>query len=138
MLYENLAWFPLRAAVSRANAGAVPLGPRDPIRAALGADLSGAEPLATGASAAPGVVLWGEAYNTEWKASSSGQTLGHVRAFGWENGYRVTREGPVDIAFGGQSQRWALLGVSLLIWLIVAFWWWRTRPCAAAQCQARP
>ncbi len=94
VLYENLAWFPLRAAVSGADADAVPLGPRDPIRAALGADLSGAEPLASGAAAPPGVVLWGEAYNTQWKASSSGQTLQHVRAFGWENGYRVTREGP--------------------------------------------
>ena len=96
VLYENLAWIPLRATVSGAAADSVPLGPRDPIRAALGADLSGAEPLASGAAASPGVVLWGEAYNTEWKASSSGQTLRHVRAFGWANGYRVTREGPVD------------------------------------------
>ena len=80
---------------TRAVAGAVPLGPRDPIRAALGVDLSAAQPLPTGAAAPPGIVLWGEAFNSEWKATSSGQTLDHVRAFGWENGYRVTREGTV-------------------------------------------
>ena len=127
VLYENLAWIPLRAAVSRDAAGSVPLGPRDPIRAALGADLSGAEPLASGAAAPPGVVFWGEAYDSKWKASSSGQTLRHVRAFGWANGYRVTREGSVSIAFADQWQRWLLLAVSLLIWLFVVFRWWRTR-----------
>ena len=66
VLYENLAWIPIRASVGRADAGAVPVGPRDPVRAALGTDLSGATPLASGATAPPGVVLWGEAYDSEW------------------------------------------------------------------------
>ena len=127
VFYENLAWIPLRASVSRADADAVPVGPRAPVRAALGTDLSGATPLASGATAPPGVVLWGEAYDSEWTASSSGTALRHVRTFGWANGYRVTSADPVSIEFGEQWQRWAMLGVSLLIWLFVAFRWWRTR-----------
>jgi hypothetical protein len=127
VLYENLAWIPIRASVGRADAGAVPVGLRAPVRAALGTDLSGATPLASGATAPPGVVLWGEAYDSEWTASSSGTALRHVRTFGWANGYRVTSADPVSIEFGEQWQRWAMLGVSLLIWLFVAFRWWRTR-----------
>ena len=128
-LYENLAWIPLRASVPAAGAGAVPTGSTDPTRAALDTDLSSARPLTSGETAAPGVVLWGEAYDGEWHASASsgGAALAHFRAFGWSNGYRVTRRTPVAISFGAQWQRWALLGVALLIWLFVVFWWWRTR-----------
>ncbi|MEX1008865.1 MAG: hypothetical protein WD271_13600, partial [Acidimicrobiia bacterium] len=96
---------------------------------ALGVDLSAAEPLPTAAPAAPGVVLWGEAYDTVWEATASetGTSLRHFRAFGWENGYRVTSESSVALAFAHQWQRWTLLGVSLVIWLFVLWRWWRTR-----------
>ena len=123
----ELAWIPLRASVKRADTGAVPAGARDPIRAALGTDVSTAAPLASDAAAPPGVVLWGEAYDSEWKATSAGTALRHFPAFGWTNGYRVTRADPVSIEFRDQWQRWALLGVSLVIWLFVVFRWWRTR-----------
>ena len=127
VLYENLAWIPLRASVSGRDAATVPAGPRDPTRAALGADLSAATPLPTGAAARPGVVLWGEAFDPAWEATAGGSQLRHFRAFGWENGYRATTRSPVSIAFADQWQRWALLGVALLIWLFVAWRWWRTR-----------
>jgi GT2 family glycosyltransferase len=126
-LYENLAWIPLRATLTGPAAASVPLGPRDPIRAALGTDLSAAEPLAPGASAAPGVVLWGEAFDREWEATAGSGSPTHTRAFGWSNGYRVTQAGDVEIAFAAQWQRWALLVVALVIWLVVGWWWWKTR-----------
>ena len=44
VLYENLAWIPLRAVVPAAQAGDVPVGSADPTRAALGVDLSTAQP----------------------------------------------------------------------------------------------
>jgi hypothetical protein len=132
VLYENLAWVPLRASVSAPDVTAVPVAPRDPTRAALGADLSAAEALPADAAAAPGVVLWGEAYDTAWEATgTNGQgtdrALRHFRAFGWENGYRVTSKSSVALSFADQWQRWAMLGASLVIWLFVLWRWWRTR-----------
>jgi hypothetical protein len=127
VLYENLAWIPLRASVPRDSAREIPRGGVDPIHAALATDLTAAVPLAPGAAAPAGAVLWSEAFNDDWDASAAGKSLTHFRAFGWENGYQVTRRGAVSISFGAQWQRWALLGVSLLIWLFVAWRWRRTR-----------
>jgi GT2 family glycosyltransferase len=131
VLYQNLAWIPLRASVTGPDVDAVPLGPHAAIPAALGTDLSGATPLPAGATAAPGVVLWGEAFDDAWKATIQGtdgdETVVHRRAFGWANGYRVPARGPVAIEFTAQWVRWALLAGALVIWLVVAWWWWRTR-----------
>jgi GT2 family glycosyltransferase len=128
-LYENLAWIPVAASVPRAAADAVPVGSVDPIRAALATDLPAAHPLPSSGTTPRGVVLWGEAYDSAWEANASGRerTLPHFRAFGWENGYRLTRPASVSLSFTDQWQRWALLGASVLIWLVVAWRWWRTR-----------
>ncbi len=131
VLYQNLAWIPLRASVAGTNADSVPLGAQAPIPAALGTDLSAATPLAPGATAEPGVVLWGEAYDDAWRATVQGtegdETLVHRRAFGWSNAFRVPARGPVTIEYTEQWRRWAFLGAALLIWLLVAWWFWRTR-----------
>jgi hypothetical protein len=74
-----------------------------------------------------GTVLWGEAFNSEWSATGGSASLRHERAFGWANGFALGRRGSVSIAYGAQWQRWALLAVSLLIWVIVAWRWRRTR-----------
>jgi len=129
-LYENLAWIPLRASIPAERADAVSVGGRDPIRATLGADISGARSLGADAAAPRGsVVLWGEAYDASWDgdAQPSGRTLPHFRSFGWSNGYRNAAGTPVAISFSEQWQRWALLIVSVLIWCFVVWRWWRTR-----------
>jgi GT2 family glycosyltransferase len=129
-LYENLAWIPMRASIPAERADAVSVGARDPIRVALGADLSGAQPLDAGAAAPRGsVVSWSEAYDEHWDgdAQPSGRSLPHFRAFGWSNGYRNAAGTPVAISFSEQWQRWALLLVSVLIWCFVVWRWWRTR-----------
>jgi GT2 family glycosyltransferase len=125
VLYENLAWIPLRAVVPVEQAGDVPVNSADPTRAAVGVELA-AKPAGSGRVPA-GTVLWAEAFDSHWTASSGGSDLRHVEAFGWSNGYRLTKAGSVDIAYTGQWQRWALLGGSLVIWLFVIWRWRRTR-----------
>ncbi len=122
VLYENLAYVPLRSVVP----GDVPVGSRRPNRAALTADLSGAVPLAS-APVPAGTVLWGEAYDSEWGAARNGSSLRHEQAFGWGNGFALGRPGTVSIDYGAQWQRWAMLAGSLLIWLLVVWRWRRTR-----------
>jgi hypothetical protein len=118
----------LRAVVPQDGADAVPVGVQDATRAALGADAITATPVPSSGAVVPGLLLWGEAYDREWEATAaSGGTLDHVRTFGWSNGYRVDRRSEVDVAFGAQWQRWALLGGALVIWLVVVWRWWRTR-----------
>jgi GT2 family glycosyltransferase len=128
VLYENLAWIPLRAAVPQADAAGVPVGVQDPTRAALGAGTIPAQPAPSSGAVEPGILLWGEAYDREWDATTgAGGNLDHVRTFGWSNGYKVERTSQVDVTFGAQWQRWALLGGALVIWLFVVWRWWRTR-----------
>src|SRR5262249_17216435 len=122
VLYQNLAYVPLRASIP----GRVPVDSPRPNRAALGADLSAAQPV-TPAPARPATVLWGEAYNSEWSASSGDESLRHEKAFGWANGYRLDTRGPVTITYDAQWQRWALLAGALVLWILVVWRWRRTR-----------
>ena len=92
VLYENLAYAPIRAAVRAARAArSTPGGPN---RAALGD-----RPHARGAAAVrarrpPGTAFWGEAYDSEWKATGGGDALRHQESFGWANGFVVGNAAP--------------------------------------------
>jgi GT2 family glycosyltransferase len=122
VLYENLAYSPIRAVVHRR----VPVDSARPNRAAAATDLSGAVPVTSGAAPA-GTVLWGEAYDAEWSATRGGRSLRHERAFGWANGFPSTRPGTVSIAYDAQWRRWAMLTGVLVLWLLVVWRWRRTR-----------
>jgi hypothetical protein len=126
VLYENLAWIPLRGVVTGPAAADVPVGDVAPVPAALGADVSGSAEAATG-TVEPGLVLWGEAFDTSWDASANGKTLVQRETFGWSNGFTLPRRGDVSITFSEQWVRWAMLAISFVVWIIVAAWWWRTR-----------
>src|SRR5262249_43718894 len=115
VVYENLAWIPLKSVVPASSAEGVPVGSPDPTRAPPGVELQ-ANPVGDG-SVPPGTLLWGEAFDDHWTASASGGDLRHVEAFGWSNGYRVQRAGPVALEFDAQWQRWALLGGALVLWV---------------------
>lgn len=123
VLYENLAYAPIRAAVSPPS---LPVDSRRPNRAALATDLTRAVPLPSGA-VAPGTAFWGEAYDSEWKATGGDDTLRHQESFGWANGFVVERRAPVAITYEAQWVRWAMLGGALVIWLLVIWRWRRTR-----------
>ncbi|MET0421805.1 MAG: glycosyltransferase family 2 protein [Acidimicrobiia bacterium] len=128
VLYENLAWIPLRSVVTADAKRDVPIGSVAPISAALQTDVSAAvTPINGAAPVAPGLVLWGEAFNGSWEATSGGATLAHRRTFGWSNGYPLDSRGPVSITYTNQWLRWLLLGVSIVIWLFAAWRWWKTR-----------
>ena len=126
VLYENLAWIP-RAAVAAAVPGRVPVDSArpEPRRARN-------RPHPRGAAHrrppfVPGTILWGEAYDSEWDATSGGRSLRHEQAFGWANGFAAGRPGKVTLAYGEQWTRWAMLGGALVIWLFVFWRWRRTR-----------
>ena len=96
--------------------------------AALRADVSGAaEPVTGDEPVGPGLLLWGEAYDGAWEDGDASGSARHVETFGWANGFEVERRRPVSLAFADQWMRWALLAVSLAIWIVTAIWWWRTR-----------
>ncbi len=125
VLYENLAYAPIAAALGE-SAGGVPVDSRRPNVAALRTDLSGATALGS-QPVAPGTVLWGEAFDSEWNAASDGASLRHDEAFGWANGYALDRRGTVAITYGAQWVRWATLGAALVMWILVVWRWRRTR-----------
>ena len=81
----------------------------------------------TAAPVGAGTILWGEAYDSEWDATSDGRSLPHEQAFGWANGFVAKRRGTVSIAYAAQWHRWAMLAGALVIWLFVVWRWRRTR-----------
>src|SRR5262249_53003111 len=124
VLYENLAYAPIRSSVAPP---ALPVGSRRPNRAALTTDLSRAVPLESPGSASAGTAFWGEAYDSQWKATAGGDALRHQDPFGWAKGYVVDRRATVSMSYEAQWVRWAMLGGALVIWLLVLWRWRRTR-----------
>lgn len=124
-LYQNQAWAPGRALV-HGRGSRVPANPADPARAAAAADLSTARNVGSG-PVGPGAVLWFEAYDGSWHASSGGQTLSHRAAFGITNQFALGRRGSVSISQSGQGRAYALVGVEVLLWLLALAWWARGR-----------
>src|SRR4051812_17019571 len=124
VLYENLASAPVRSSVPPP---ALPVDSRRPNRAALGTDMTRAVALASPGASSVGTAFWGEAYDSEWKATAGGDALRHQRSFGWANGFVVGRRATVSIAYEAQWVRWAMLGGALVIWFLVLWRWRRTR-----------
>jgi hypothetical protein len=76
---------------------------------------------------APGTLLWEEAHDSHWEADGARVPVPED-AFGFINGYVVTRSrGAVSVHYTQQWQRWALLGGMLVIWIVVLWRWRRTR-----------
>jgi hypothetical protein len=122
-LYQNLAYAPIRAAVPPP---ALPVDSRRPNRAALATDLTRAVPLPSGPTSR-GTAFWGEAYDSEWKATGGGDALRHQEPFGWANGFVVDQRATVSISYEAQWVRWAMLAGALVIWVLVLWRWRRTR-----------
>jgi hypothetical protein len=83
-------------------------------------------PLPSGPTAR-GTAFWGEAYDSEWKATSGGDALRHQEPFGWANGFVVDQRAAVSISYEAQWVRWAMLAGALVIWVLVLWRWRRTR-----------
>ncbi len=126
VVYENLAWIPARAVVPDGS-GRVPLHAADPTIAALRSGIEDARPLRTDRRAPEGTVVLAERYDSRWHATTDRGDLRHGRAFGWANGYTLTRPAAVDLGFSGQWLRWVLVGLQLAIWAFAVSRWRRTR-----------
>ena len=126
VIFQNQAWAPIRSVVPDDAEVAVPKRSKDPLRAASGVDLSGATSIGIGKVGA-GTVLFGEAYDGGWSATSNGRTLSHAPAFGVINGWKLSKDGTVSITHDGQGLRWLLVVGELLAWILVLVWWGRGR-----------
>jgi GT2 family glycosyltransferase len=127
-LYENTAWIPTPGTVRAAGVESVPLGSKNPTGAALRADVGRVSavrgPPSSSAPTGPGLVLWSESFDGDWSASARGNTLRHVKPFGWQNGFTASRRGSVSITYDGQLRRYGLIAlqVVLVLALIVVAW----------------
>ncbi len=126
VVYENLAWIPVRAVVPEGS-GRVPMQADDPTIAALRSDVDRARPLRTGRRAPSGTVVLAERYDARWHAATDRGDLRHGEAFGWSNGYSLQRPAAVDLDFSGQWLRWALVAFQFGIWALAISRWRRTR-----------
>jgi GT2 family glycosyltransferase len=127
-LYENTAWIPTPGTVRAADADRVPLGSENPTGAALRADVGrvGAVRGAPSDSAptGPGLVLWSETFDGDWSATVRGESLDHVKPFGWENGFTATERGSVSITYDGQLRRYGMIAFQfVLVFTLVAVAW---------------
>ena len=122
VLYENTAWIPSPGAVPPADTTKVPLGSKNPTAAALRADIGRVAPVRgpAGETAAtgPGLVLWSEANDSDWTASSSGRDLRHVEPFGWANGFEAPARSSISILYEGQGRRYVLILVQVAVWVL--------------------
>jgi GT2 family glycosyltransferase len=130
-LYENTAWIPTPGTVRPTDADGVPLGSANPTGAALRADVGGPSAVrgspSRSAPTGPGLVLWSEAFDRDWSATSGGSTLRHVKPFGWENGFTTTRRGSVSITYDGQLRRYGLIVLQVAIVTALLLVVWRSR-----------
>jgi hypothetical protein len=129
VLYENQAWAPTRAVVPAATNVEAPDG--DAIESSLRAELSAASPVRGDHSESrvrdPGTLLFGDAYDSRWRARQEGEPLAHDRAFGWSNAYTGAERGVVDLSFDGGITRtlWLVLQAALWLAAAAAFVVWR-------------
>jgi hypothetical protein len=118
-LYENRAWIPQAAVLPAGQSVSDRIDPFGPETGA-----AAARPVRPGVTARPGSVLWSQSYAGAWSASSNGAPLPHKTAFGWANGYTLSRPGPISFSYDDQWQRypWVLLEIGLVVG---AFLVWR-------------
>jgi len=137
-LYENTAWIPTPGTVRPADTDGVPLGSRNPTGAALRADVGRVSPVrgspSRSAPTGPGLVLWSEAFDRDWSATTGGSALRHVEPFGWANGFATTRHASVSITYDGQLRRYGLIALQVALVLALLFVAWR----GSASARPRP
>ena len=119
-VYENVAWFPMKAIVE----GEAPTGD-DPAELAGRTELAGA-PVAEG-EIGPGTVLWSQASSPGWRAVAGGEELARVETFGWANGFELEEPGSVRITWARQWQRNLAVVAQAAILLVGGLWAWRRR-----------
>ena len=129
-VYQNDAWLPMHTLASP-GASVVRVDDRDPLASALrtepgdviGVSTSGARTGPIG----PGTLLWSEAANKGWHATSEGHTLARRDAFGWTNAFTLDARAPVTVHFRGGLLGKLMRWFAVLCWVGVAVGWFLTR-----------
>jgi preprotein translocase subunit SecF len=78
-------------------------------------------------------VLWSEAFDRGWSATAGGSTLRHVKPFGWENGFSITRRASVSITYAGQLRRYGLIALQIALVLALLVVAWRSRAASPSR-----
>jgi Glycosyltransferase like family 2 len=132
VLYENTAWIPNPGTVRPADARDVPLRPGSPTDATLRADIGRVRSVRGSPSdsepTGPGIVLWSEANDPDWSASSAGRDLRHVEPFGWANGFDASERASVAIRYDGQLRRYGFIMLQAALWIAFLALVWISRP----------
>lgn len=135
VVYDNEAWMPMHAVVPPDSTD-VHYTDTNPQDAAVRTDANGVvgvnAPGGKTSAVGPGTLLWSEAANGKWKASSGGKTAVRQDAFGWTNAFALTGNAPVHVHYGGGALPSLLRVVVILLWIAGVALWFATRRRRAA------
>jgi hypothetical protein len=128
VVYQNDAWIPMHAVVPTGD-NSVQIDGRDPQQAAIRSEPDGVtgvgSSLAEGVG--PGTLLWSEAANPNWVATSNGRSLSRRDAFGWTNAFALDASEPVRVHYSGSTAAgWARAG-EVALWVVLLLVWFATR-----------
>jgi hypothetical protein len=124
VVYRNTAYMPLRSVVGDADAGVLD---ETSVAAMEGVDLSGSEPVMSGAVAArsgggrvrgDGTLVQASTATDNWRLAVGGRPVDHTTAYGWADAFRVERGGEVEIVYRTPTVTRALVAGQALLWLL--------------------
>lgn len=120
-LYQNVAFMPVKAQLP-GGPGGLMLATR-PQSADSSIDIQGATsafPLGLrpgqGGVGEPGALIWGEQYNSAWRASTATGRVSSQEIMGGMNGFQIDAGGAVTVQYETQWHRWPWLAAQVLMW----------------------
>jgi GT2 family glycosyltransferase len=130
VVYENDAWIPMHASVPKDALG-VAIEANDASSATLRTDATGVKGVTVSDGATPpigpGSLLWSEAANAGWNASTKAGTVPRRDAFGWTNAFTLDATAPVHVRYdGGLGFAFARV-LQIAAWIAATALWFVTR-----------
>jgi len=136
VVYDNEAWMPMHALVPP-SANDVHYTDAEPQEAAVQSEANGVvgvdAPGGSTAAVGPGTLLWSEAANGGWKASTGGNPVARQDAFGWTNAFPLTANAPVHVHYDGSAVASLVRLFAIVLWLVAIALWVVTRRRRAAR-----
>ncbi len=128
VVYENDAWIPMHAVVPKGD-DAVHVDGRDPRQAAIRSEPDGVIGVGSDPAKAvgPGTLLWSEAADPNWVATSRGTSLVRRDAFGLTNAFALDASAPVRVRYAGSTLLGWARAAQIALWVVVLAVWFATR-----------
>lgn len=122
VVYENLAWLPVRAQLSASAAEAAQGDGTD----LAGADLTGSTPVLgdeggpnrTSGDVAAGIVGLAAEADAGWVLTVDGERAERSTAFGWANAFAVPAAGDAALGYDTSASRYLVVAGQSLLWLV--------------------